>query len=180
MLISTLTVGSKNWSETFITKQFTHCMDWFFLIVFSAQFFQITLFWNKKTKKNGKIFTTTKRKNYTELTSRKRKRARTCPLTWPILTLISYCTSDIYMVDTWCVMIVCLLKFSINPFTAKWSQRKFCKFHFVKFWKTNSSESAGRELSFEWSHRRISSTDSKVRVTLQNSIKHSGSERVKI
>ena len=29
------------------------------------------------------------------------------------------------MVDTWCVMIVCLLKFSINPFTAKWSQRKF-------------------------------------------------------
>ena len=39
-------------------------------------------------------------------------------------------------------------------------------------------KSAGRELSFEWSHHRISSTDSKVRVTLQNSIKHSGSERV--
>ena len=39
--------------------------------------------------------------------------------------------------------------------------------------------STGRELSFEWSHHRISSTDSKVRVTLQNSIKHSGSERVK-
>ena len=33
-------------------------------------------------------------------------------------------------------------------------------------------------LSFEWSHQRISSTDSKVRVTSQNSIKHSGSERV--
>ena len=31
----------------------------------------------------------------------------------------------------------------------------------------------------EWSHHRISSTDSRVRVTLQNSIKHSGSERVK-
>ena len=42
-----------------------------------------------------------------------------------------------------------------------------------------SCESTGRELSFEWSHHRISSTDSKVRVTLQNSIKHSGSERVK-
>ena len=37
----------------------------------------------------------------------------------------------------------------------------------------------GRELSFEWSHHGIRSTDSKVRVTLQNSIKHSGSERVK-
>ena len=35
----------------------------------------------------------------------------------------------------------------------------------------------GREVSFEWSHHRISSADSKVRVTLQNSIKYSGSER---
>ena len=42
-----------------------------------------------------------------------------------------------------------------------------------------SCESKGRELSFEWSHHRISSADSKVRVTSQNSIKHSGSERVK-
>ena len=41
-----------------------------------------------------------------------------------------------------------------------------------------SCESTGRELSFEWSHHRISSIDSKVRVTLQNPIKHSGSERV--
>ena len=41
-----------------------------------------------------------------------------------------------------------------------------------------SCESTDRELSFEWSHHRISSIDSKVRVTLQNSIKHSGSERV--
>ena len=39
--------------------------------------------------------------------------------------------------------------------------------------------STGRELSFEWSHHRVSSTDSKVRTTLQNSIIHSGSERVK-
>ena len=32
-------------------------------------------------------------------------------------------------------------------------------------------KSTGRELSFEWSHHRISSTDSKVRAILQNSIK---------
>ena len=41
-----------------------------------------------------------------------------------------------------------------------------------------SCESTGRELLFEWSHHRISSIDSKVRITLQNSIKHPGSERV--
>ena len=38
--------------------------------------------------------------------------------------------------------------------------------------------STGTELSFEWSHHTISSASSKVRVTLQNSIKHFGSERV--
>ena len=43
-----------------------------------------------------------------------------------------------------------------------------------------SCESIGRELSSEWSHHRISSIDSKVRVTLQNPLKHSGSERVKL
>ena len=41
-----------------------------------------------------------------------------------------------------------------------------------------SCESTGGELSFEWSHHRISSIDSKVTVTLHNPIKHSGSERV--
>ena len=41
-------------------------------------------------------------------------------------------------------------------------------------------ESTGRELSLEWSHHRMLSTKSKVRVTLQNSIKHSGSERVNL
>ena len=40
-------------------------------------------------------------------------------------------------------------------------------------------DSTGRELSFEWSHQRISSTGSKASVILQNSTKHSGSERVK-
>ena len=39
--------------------------------------------------------------------------------------------------------------------------------------------SIGSELSFEWSHHTISSTDSKVTVTLQNSNKHSGSESVR-
>ena len=34
-----------------------------------------------------------------------------------------------------------------------------------------SCESTGRELSFEWSHHRILSIDSKVRVTLQNPLK---------
>ena len=41
-----------------------------------------------------------------------------------------------------------------------------------------SCESTGRERSFEWSHHRISCADSKVRLALQNSIKHSGSEGV--
>ena len=36
-----------------------------------------------------------------------------------------------------------------------------------------------RELSFEWSHHRIWSAESKVIVILQNSIMHSGSEGVK-
>ena len=53
------------------------------------------------------------------------------------------------------------------------------KFHLQNFDKQIAPcVSIGRELSFEWSHHRISSTDSKVRVTLQNSIKHSGNERV--
>ena len=46
-------------------------------------------------------------------------------------------------------------------------------------YSTHDTQSTGRELSFEWSHHRIMSADSKVRTTLQNSIKHSGSERVK-
>ena len=70
-----------------------------------------------------------------------------------------------------------------NPFTAKRGQRqistKFPNFVLQNFEKQIvSCESTGRELSFDRSHHRISSSDSKVRVTLQNSIKHSGSERV--
>ena len=71
-----------------------------------------------------------------------------------------------------------------NLFTARCGQRqistKFPNFIFLTFEKQIAScESRGRELSSEWSHHRISSTDSKVRVTLQNSIKNLGSERDK-
>ena len=72
-----------------------------------------------------------------------------------------------------------------NPFTAKCGQRqisnKFPNFIFQNFDKQIAPcLSTGRELSFEWSHHRILSAESKVRVTLQNSIKHSGSERVNL
>ena len=40
-------------------------------------------------------------------------------------------------------------------------------------------KSTAKEVSFEWSHDRISSTDSKVRATLHVSINDCGSERVK-
>ena len=72
----------------------------------------------------------------------------------------------------------------LNLFTAKCSQRqistRFPNFFFSNFEKQMvPCESAGRELLFEWSHHRIWSADSNVRGTLQNSIKYSGSERVK-
>ena len=51
------------------------------------------------------------------------------------------------------------------------------KFYFVKK-QIAPFVSTSRELSFEWSHHRFLPADSKVRVTLQNSIKHSGRERV--
>jgi len=40
-------------------------------------------------------------------------------------------------------------------------------------------ESIAGDVSFEWSHHRILSTDSKVRSTINVSITDSGSERVK-
>ena len=39
-------------------------------------------------------------------------------------------------------------------------------------------KSTAEEVSFEWSHHRVSSTDSKVRTTLNVSISDSGSERL--
>ena len=64
-----------------------------------------------------------------------------------------------------------------NPFTAKESQ-VLILYNFEK--QVAPCESTGREVSLEWSLHRISisSTDSKVRATFQNSIIHSGSERV--
>ena len=41
-------------------------------------------------------------------------------------------------------------------------------------------KSTAEEVSFEWSHHRISSTDSKVRTTLHVSIIDSVSERIKL
>ena len=57
----------------------------------------------------------------------------------------------------------------LNPFTAKCGQRQIST-KFPNFEKQIAPyESTGRELSFEWSHHRISSADSKVRLALQNS-----------
>ena len=41
-------------------------------------------------------------------------------------------------------------------------------------------KSTAEEVSFEWSHHRILSTDSKVKTTLHVSIIDSGSEKVKL
>ena len=41
-------------------------------------------------------------------------------------------------------------------------------------------KSTAEEVSFKWSHHRISSTDSKVRTTLRVSIIDCGSDRVKL
>ena len=65
-----------------------------------------------------------------------------------------------------------------NPFTAKSSQKQIStKFSNIVLWNFEKQiapfVSIGGELSFEWSYHRISSADSIVRVTLQNSIKHS-------
>ena len=77
------------------------------------------------------------------------------------------------------------LFFLFNSFTAKFSRKqistKFPNFILWNFEKQIAPcVSTGRELSFEWSHHRILSTESKVRVTLQNFMKDSGSERVNL
>ena len=73
--------------------------------------------------------------------------------------------------------IINLHKGVLNPFTPKFRQKQIST-EFPNF-TIAPCVSTGKELSFEWSHHGFRSTDSKVRVTLQNSIKHSGSERVK-
>ena len=86
--------------------------------------------------------------------------------------------------------------FLLNPFTAKCGQKasfdQISKFHFLKFWQTNSIMWKYMQRAFIWmvtsslrgrrkrAHHRILSADSKVRLALQNSIKpHSGSEGLK-
>ena len=66
----------------------------------------------------------------------------------------------------------------VNPFNAKCEQgqksEKILKFGSPKFWKQIAPfESTRREFSFEWSHHRILSTDSKVITTLRDSNIHS-------
>ena len=108
-----------------------------------------------------------------------------------LVNLLGACTQDgLYHLFTlrlnsftFALVYLCTLFF--NPFTAKCGKTKvstkFPNFIFQNCEKQIAScESTGTELSFEWSHHRISSTDSKVRVTLQNSTKQSGGERVKM
>ena len=57
----------------------------------------------------------------------------------------------------------------VNPFTAKVSQRQAFKISFSKLLKSKliaPCEGTVNKVSFEWSHHRILSTDSKVRATL--------------
>ena len=78
-----------------------------------------------------------------------------------------------------------MLLFLVNYLlTAKFSQKQILtKFPNFLLWNSEKEiafcESTGRELPFEWPQHRILSADWKVTFTLQNSIKHSGSERVK-
>ena len=60
--------------------------------------------------------------------------------------------------------------------------KKNSRLHFYKKVKKQMvpCKSTAEEVSFEWSHHRISSTDSKVRTTLHVSMINSGSERVKM
>ena len=51
--------------------------------------------------------------------------------------------------------------------------------YFILYKLIVTCESTADEVSFEWSHHRISSTNTKVRTTLNVSITDSGSERVK-
>ena len=87
------------------------------------------------------------------------------------------CTKKVYVTR--------MLLFLVNyVLTAKFSQKQILtKFPNFLLWNSKKEiafcESRGRELSFEWPQHRILSADSKVTFTLQNSIKHSGSERVK-
>ena len=68
------------------------------------------------------------------------------------------------------------LKLPRVPKIQEKSLMSFCK---VLKKQMVQSKSNAKEVSFEWSHHRISLTDSKVRATLHVSIIDSGTERVK-
>ena len=65
------------------------------------------------------------------------------------------------------------------PNVAKGTFRPNFQISFSKILRNKLHHAKVQTESFHLNHR-ISSTDSEVRVTLQNSIKHSGSERVKV
>ena len=74
---------------------------------------------------------------------------------------------------------VCLMSLILSlPNVAKGKFRPISKFNFLKVWEANSIMWKYRQRAFIWMVHRRRSTDSKVRVALQNSIKHPGSERV--
>ena len=62
---------------------------------------------------------------------------------------------------------------SLTPSLPNLVKSKFRPNFQISFCEIAPFVSIGGELSFEWSYHRISSADSIVRVTLQNSIKHS-------
>ena len=67
-----------------------------------------------------------------------------------------------------------------HPRVPKIKIQETCQISFCKILKKQivPCKSTAEEVSFEWSHHRISSTDLKVRTTLHVSIIDSGSERV--
>ena len=88
------------------------------------------------------------------------------------------CAKRVYVTR---MLLSVLVNYVLN---AKFSQKQILtKFPNFLLWNSKKEiafcESTGRELSFEWPQHRILSADSKVTFTLQNAIKHSGSERVK-
>ena len=113
---------------------------------------------------------------------RKQKRsALTLVLAPAHLVMYSIHVSAVLFYFSTCLLCVVFSPLVINPFTAKFNQKQistkfpnFILWNFVK--QIAPCVSTGRKLSFEWSHHRIWSAHSKVRVALQNSIKHSGSE----
>ena len=73
-----------------------------------------------------------------------------------------------------------LLSLSLPDLAQSKFRAKFSNFFFWNFEKQIAQcDSTTEEVSFEWSHHKISSADVRVEVTFKNAIKHSGSERVK-